>query len=68
LNAIDNILTKTENEAYFHKKELERAELNQRKEDLEYEIADTNFNETQFQRAYNDAKTTLFAPAYVREY
>ena len=47
---------------------MERAELNQRKEDLEYEISDTNFGATQFQNAYNDAKITLFAPAYVREY
>lgn len=68
LDTIDSILSKTENEAYFRKKEMERAELNQRKEDLEYEINDTNFGTTQFQKAYNDAKTILFAPAYIREY
>lgn len=55
-------------ESLFHKKEIERAELNEKKEQLEYEIADTSFTETQYQRAYNDAKMALFAPAYVREY
>lgn len=55
-------------ENLFHKKEIERAELNKKKEQLEYEIADTNFTEAQYQRAYNDAKMALFSPAYVQEY
>ena len=37
LDSIDKILSKTENAAYFKKKEAEWAELNQRKEDLEYD-------------------------------
>lgn len=54
--------------ALFKKKQQKWAELNQKIEDIEYSIADMNFEKSEFQKILNEAKTILFNPLAVWDY
>lgn len=53
------------NTVLFEKKQQRRAELNQKKENLEYEINNVNFNNNEFQQTYNEVKSILKDPLSV---
>jgi predicted nucleic acid-binding Zn-ribbon protein len=55
---IDNITIP----ALLEKKQNQWAELNQKKEELESSLNDITFDQTEYARAYNDAKLMLFSP------
>lgn len=65
---VENILASISNEALFKKKEKERAEINQKIDDLEYSIKDITFEEKEFEKTLNEAKTVLFNPLAIWDY
>jgi hypothetical protein len=67
MRKIEKLLDKLTNEALIEKKQNEWAELNEKKMELEYSIEDTNFDKSELEKAYNDAKVALFNPALLRD-
>lgn len=55
---IDNITDKV----LFERKQQRRADLNQQKDNLEYEIEDIRFTKDEFEKTYNEAKIVITDP------
>ncbi|MBO4517183.1 hypothetical protein J5751_07330 [bacterium] len=46
----------------IRKKQEKRAELNHKKEELEYSLIDVTYDKNEYMKVYNDAKSALFNP------
>ena len=64
---IERMLDRITNNVLFEKKQQRRAELIQQKEDLEYEINNTNFIKSEFEKTYNEAKIVIKNPLALRD-
>ena len=62
MNRIESMLDKITIPALHTKKQQRWAELNQEKENLEYEIEDIRFTQDEFQKTYTEAKLAITNP------
>ena len=67
MRKIEKLLDKVTNEELFEKKQNQWAELNEKRIQLEYSMEDTNFDNSELMKAYNDAKVALFNPGLLWE-
>ena len=67
MNDIESSMDKISDNALFKKKEQKRAELNQEKENLEYELQDSKFSESEFEKVYSQAKMVIINPVFLWE-
>lgn len=62
---IESKLDMITNSVLFEKKQQRRAELSQKKDNLEYEINNVNFDNNEFQQTYNEVKSVIKNPLAV---
>ena len=62
LERIEKTLDNITDNALFKKKQERRAELNQEKENLEYDMEDVRFTQNEFEKTYNQAKLVITKP------
>ena len=62
---IENLLEKLTDPNLIRKKQEKRAELNHKKEELEYSLIDVTYDKNEYIKVYNDAKSALFNPVWL---